>query len=130
MTENMIMGHEVIAGERLRALKDLGVMLAIDDFGAGYSSLTSLKRFPIAVLKIDEFVRDVPHDAGDMEVAAAIVAMARTLCMRVIGEGVETGEPLDFLRNQACDLCQGYFFRPPVGADAFAELLDAEIADT
>ncbi|MDX5445174.1 MAG: EAL domain-containing protein [Zoogloeaceae bacterium] len=131
LTESMIMGHEVIAGERLRALKDLGVTLAIDDFGTGYSSLAYLKRFPIDVLKIDrEFVRDVPHDAGDMEIAAAIVAMARTLRMRVVAEGVETGEQFDFLRNQACDLCQGYFFSPPVEADAFAELLDAEIADS
>ena len=129
LTESTIMGHEVLAGERLRALKELGVTLAIDDFGTGYSSLAYLKRFPIDVLKIDrEFVRDLPHDPGDMEIAAAIVAMARTLRMRVVAEGVETGDQLAFLRTHACDLCQGYFFSPPVEADAFAELLDAETA--
>lgn len=129
LTESTIMGHEVMAGERLRALKDLGVTLAIDDFGTGYSSLAYLKRFPIDVLKIDrEFVRDLPHDPGDMEIAAAIVAMARTLRMRVVAEGVETGDQLAFLRSHACDLCQGYYFSPPVAADAFAELLDAETA--
>ena len=129
LTESTIMGHEVVAGERLRALKELGVTLAIDDFGTGYSSLAYLKRFPIDVLKIDrEFVRDLPHDVGDMEIAAAIVAMARTLRMRVVAEGVETGEQIEFLRTQACDLCQGFFFSPPLEADAFIGLLDAEIA--
>lgn len=129
LTESTIMGHEVIAGERLRALKSLGVTLAIDDFGTGYSSLAYLKRFPIDVLKIDrEFVRDLPSDIGDMEIAAAIVAMARTLRMRVVAEGVETGEQLDFLKNQSCDLCQGYLFSPPLAAEAFVELLAAETA--
>jgi len=129
LTESTLMGHEVMAGERLRALKELGVTLAIDDFGTGYSSLAYLKRFPIDVLKIDrEFVRDVPHDAGDMEIAAAIVAMARTLRMRVVAEGVETSEQIDFLRTQSCDLCQGFYFSPPLDAEAFAGLLDDGIA--
>ncbi|MBA4742700.1 MAG: EAL domain-containing protein, partial [Azoarcus sp.] len=128
LTESTIMGHEDLAGERLRALKALGVTLAIDDFGTGYSSLAYLKRFPIDVLKIDrEFVRDVPHDVSDMEIASAIVAMARTLRMRVVAEGVETGDQLEFLRGQSCDLYQGFLFSPPVQPDAFVHLLGSTV---
>ncbi|AUN94624.1 EAL domain-containing protein [Pseudazoarcus pumilus] len=129
LTESTIMGHEELAGERLRELKALGVTLAIDDFGTGYSSLAYLKRFPIDVLKIDrEFVRDVPHDVGDMEIASAIVAMARTLRMRVVAEGVETGDQLEFLKGQSCDLYQGFLFSPAVLPDAFVRLLGAPVA--
>ncbi len=101
LTESMLMeqGDQVVA--RLQALKDLNLKLSIDDFGTGYSSLAYLKRFPIDELKIDRsFVRDIPEDPNDMEIAATIIAMARNLKLRVVAEGVETQEQLDFLKRQ------------------------------
>ncbi|MDO9227873.1 MAG: EAL domain-containing protein [Pseudomonadota bacterium] len=124
LTESMIMGRGEQAVELLHALKALGLFLSIDDFGTGYSSLAYLKRFPIDELKIDQgFVRDIPHDLNDMEIAAAIIAMARNLNLKVMAEGVETQEQLDFLRRQGCHAYQGYLFSRPVPADEFTRLL-------
>ncbi|MDP2433165.1 MAG: EAL domain-containing protein [Pseudomonadota bacterium] len=126
LTESMIMGRGEQAVELLHALKALGLSLSIDDFGTGYSSLAYLKRFPIDELKIDQsFVRDIPHDPNDMEIAAAIIAMARNLNLKVMAEGVETPEQLDFLRRQGCHAYQGYLFSRPVPADEFVQLLGA-----
>ena len=123
LTESMIMGQEALAAERLASLKALGLRLAIDDFGTGYSSLAYLKRFPIDVLKIDRsFVDDIPQDVNDMEIASAIVAMARALRIEVVAEGVETAAQLAFLREQRCAMYQGFLFSEPVPADAFARL--------
>ena len=124
LTESMIMGQETLADQRFGALKALGILLAIDDFGTGYSSLAYLKRFPIDVLKIDRsFVRDIPRNASDMEIAAAIIAMARSLRLSVVAEGVETQAQTDFLRALSCDVCQGYYFSRPVPAEHFERLL-------
>jgi len=124
ITESTLMEQGGQALDVLMALKRLGVRLAIDDFGTGYSSLAYLKRFPIDKLKIDQsFVRDIPNDSGDMEIAAAIIAMARSLRLAVLAEGVETREQLDFLRGQGCDAYQGFLFGHPVPGDAFATLL-------
>ena len=90
LTESMIMGHGDEAVALLRALKDLGLALSIDDFGTGYSSLAYLKRFPIDELKIDQsFVRDIPHDSDDMEIATAIISLARSLRLKVVAEGLK-----------------------------------------
>lgn len=124
LTESMIMGQEVLVEERFAALKALGLRLAIDDFGTGYSSLAYLKRFPIDVLKIDgSFVRDIPEDVNDMEIATAIVAMARALKLEVVAEGVETLAQLAFLQEQTCDIYQGYLFSKPLSTDDFEKLL-------
>jgi diguanylate cyclase (GGDEF)-like protein/PAS domain S-box-containing protein len=124
LTESMIMGQGEQAAELLHALKSLGPRLSIDDFGTGYSSLAYLKRFPIDELKIDQsFVRDIPHDPNDMEIAAAIIALARNLNLKVMAEGVETAEQLDFLTRQGCHAYQGYLFSQPVPAEAFERLL-------
>ena len=83
-------GHGDEAVALLRALKDLGLALSIDDFGTGYSSLAYLKRFPIDELKIDQsFVRDIPHDSDDMEIATAIISLARSLRLKVVAEGLK-----------------------------------------
>ncbi|MBK1694183.1 two-component system response regulator [Chromatium weissei] len=120
LTESMIMGGGEQAVDLLHALKALGTRLSIDDFGTGYSSLAYLKRFPIDELKIDQsFVRDIPGDQNDMEIAATIIAMARNLRLKVIAEGVETQEQLNFLTRQDCYACQGYLFGRPMPVEEF-----------
>ena len=124
LTESALMTHESEAAEILNQLRQLGVRLAIDDFGTGYSSLAYLKRFPLDVLKIDKsFVDDIPHKKDDMEIAATIVAMAHTLRLKVMAEGVETEEQLAFLKSQGCDCYQGYLMSQPVPAAQFEQLL-------
>ena len=87
----------------------------MDDFGTGYSSLAYLRRFPIDSLKVDRsFIADVPNDAGNVAITQAIIAMARTLHLTVIAEGVETADQFHFLRSRGCDEVQGYYFSPPV----------------
>ena len=124
LTESMIMDQREQALERLRALKALGVRLSIDDFGTGYSSLAYLKRLPIDELKIDrDFVRDIPEDSSDMEIAATIIAMARNLRLNVIAEGVETPQQRDFLIRQGCVAGQGYLFGRPLPAETFEQAM-------
>nr|WP_248281484.1 EAL domain-containing protein [Aromatoleum petrolei] len=124
LTESMIMGHEAQAVERLGQLRSMGLRLAIDDFGTGYSSLSYLKNLPIEVLKIDQsFVRNIPQDRNDMEIAGGIIALARKLNLAVTAEGVETAAQLDFLAGQGCDSYQGYLFSRPLPAAEFEKLL-------
>jgi EAL domain-containing protein (putative c-di-GMP-specific phosphodiesterase class I) len=124
VTESSVMHNVELALEVLTGLHEMGVHLAIDDFGTGYSSLAQLKRFPIDTLKVDRsFIRELPHDAEDMAIAEAILAMGRTLGMRVVAEGVETAAQRDFLRERRCDEMQGYLFSKPLPADDFAQFL-------
>lgn len=110
--------------EILQRFRDMGTLVSIDDFGTGYSSLGYLKSFPIDSLKIDRsFVRDVPHDSDDVAITQAIIAMAHSLNLKVIAEGVENAEQLEFLREQGCDQVQGYLMSPPVSAEEFSRLL-------
>ena len=109
----------------LSRLRDLGIAVSIDDFGTGYSSLGYLKRFPIDNVKVDRsFIKDLPHDADDAAITRAVIAMARSLRIRVVAEGVETLEQLDFLRAHECDECQGFFLSHPLPADELAVLAD------
>ncbi|HWP47937.1 MAG TPA: EAL domain-containing protein [Candidatus Limnocylindrales bacterium] len=124
LTESTIMQSAGIAPKTLRKLKERGVLLSIDDFGTGYSSLSYLKRFSIDALKIDQsFVRDLPVDQDDVAITAAIIAIAQTLNLKVIAEGVETQEQLSVLRSYRCDEIQGYYFSRPLSAEAIAQLL-------
>jgi diguanylate cyclase (GGDEF)-like protein/PAS domain S-box-containing protein len=124
LTESVLM-HDVTALlEVLERFRRAGIGIAVDDFGTGYSSLSYLKRLPLDKLKIDQsFVRDIPHDQNDMAIARTVIALARSLDLKVIAEGVETAEQLEFLRTNGCDQIQGYYFSRPVDAAAFAELL-------
>lgn len=124
LTESMVMHDVENAIATLRDLKQLGVDLALDDFGTGYSSLAYLKRFPIDALKIDRsFVRDIDTEADDAAIAHAVIAMAHSLGLRVIAEGVESEPQLELLRNYDCDEYQGFLFSRPVPADEFALLV-------
>ncbi len=124
ITEGMLTHNNESVVAMMDALTALGVGLSLDDFGTGYSSLSYLKRFPIDTLKIDRsFVTGIPHDNNDCAIAGAIVSMAQRLGHRVIAEGVETYEQLDFLRSQGCQEIQGHYFSPPLPADRFAALL-------
>jgi diguanylate cyclase (GGDEF)-like protein/PAS domain S-box-containing protein len=124
LTESMLMHDVESSAAVLEALKLMGVQLAIDDFGTGYSSLSYLKRFPIDTLKIDQsFVRDIATDSDDATIVAAVIGMGRNLKQRVIAEGVETLEQLEFLQARNCDEGQGFHFSHPVSADDFARLL-------
>ena len=128
LTESMVMQDADGAIGTLRELKQLGLGLALDDFGTGYSSLAYLKRFPIDTLKIDRsFVRDITSNRDDAAIACAVVAMAHSLKLKVVAEGVETREQLALLQQEGCDELQGYLFSHPVPADAFAQqLLDGK----
>ena len=124
ITESAIMEQGEHAIDTLEHLKRLGVALSIDDFGTGYSSLAYLKRFAVDKLKIDQsFIRDIPHNMNDKEIAATIIAMARNMKLHVLAEGVETEEQLAFLQLHGCDAFQGYLFSPPVPAIEFQKFL-------
>jgi diguanylate cyclase (GGDEF)-like protein/PAS domain S-box-containing protein len=110
---------------KMNRLKRHGVTFAMDDFGTGYSSLTYLKRLPIDVLKIDQsFVRDATLDANDAGIIRAIVAMARSLGLAMIAEGVEQADQLEFLQQQGCHHYQGYLFSKPIALEQFRQLLN------
>jgi predicted signal transduction protein with EAL and GGDEF domain len=111
ITESMVMNDPEQAVNTLRRLKDLGIRVAIDDFGTGYSSLAYLKRFPIDSVKVDRsFVEDIPQDVDSIAIAQAIIAMAHSLRLRVVAEGVESEAQVSFLRGEGCDEIQGYYF--------------------
>jgi EAL domain-containing protein (putative c-di-GMP-specific phosphodiesterase class I) len=108
----------------LKALKAEGVRIAIDDFGTGYSSLSTLKQFPLDTIKIDRsFIRGVADTPGDRHVTEAIIAMGRTLSLTIVAQGVETRDQADFLRQNACQECQGFYFNAPVPPEQFAAVL-------
>jgi EAL domain-containing protein (putative c-di-GMP-specific phosphodiesterase class I) len=120
LTESSIMRSPEQAVAKLHALNRLGIRLSIDDFGTGYSSLGHLKRFPIRTLKIDQsFIQDITTDPNDAAIAQAIIALAESLQLKVIAEGVETREQLDLLRRYHCDEMQGYLFARAAAGGAF-----------
>jgi diguanylate cyclase (GGDEF)-like protein/PAS domain S-box-containing protein len=124
LTESALMLNPDHAVRVLRGLKKFGVKVFIDDFGTGYSSLSHLKCFPIDAVKIDRsFIRDITKDADDAAIAGAVIAMAHSLKLKVIAEGVETLDQLEFLRSLDCDQMQGYFVSRPAPAEELADVL-------
>jgi len=115
ITESLLMQDIEEAIAKLHALRDLGVMLSIDDFGTGFSSLSYLSRFPLTTLKIDKsFVQNVLDRPNDQAIAKSIIALARSLKLRIVVEGVENVQQLDFFRAYGCDEVQGYLFAQPM----------------
>ena len=114
--------EETIATMNL--LKEIGVKFSLDDFGTGYSSLQYLKRLPLDQLKIDQsFVRDIATDSSDRAIVRTIIAMAQSLNLNIIAEGVETEEQREFLMSKGCTNYQGYMFGKPIPIEQFEALL-------
>lgn len=133
ITEGMLMRDIDTIFNTLNELKAMDIKLAIDDFGTGYSSLSYLKRFPIDQLKIDKsFVQDITNNSDDAAISTAVIAMAHSMGQRVIAEGVENRQQLEFLSNHGCDEIQGFYFSPAVSAqhapDIFSKLLASHAA--
>lgn len=124
ITESMLMNDIDAAIARMQKVRDLGCGLSIDDFGTGYSSLSYLGRFPITTLKIDRaFVRDVQENQNTAEIARAIIKLSRGLNLEVVAEGAEHLKEVDFLRENGCDVIQGYYYSKPLAADEFEKKL-------
>ena len=124
ITESVLMDDAESTIARLASLSSMGIHLAIDDFGTGYSSMSYLKRFPVDRLKIDHsFIRDIPHDPDDVAITVATIQMARGLKLDVIAEGIETAAQAQFLREQGCEVGQGYLYSVPISKRELETLL-------
>ncbi|MBC7455759.1 MAG: bifunctional diguanylate cyclase/phosphodiesterase, partial [Massilia sp.] len=125
ITEGILMQRSEVNLATLTELSKMGIQLSVDDFGTGYSSLAYLQRFPVDALKIDQsFVRDIGTDANDTALVTAIIAMANSLHLKVIAEGVETRQQSEFLMAQGCSAAQGFYYSCALPADALSALLD------
>lgn len=129
LTESMLMEASAGIIEKLFDLKAAGIQLAIDDFGTGYSSMSYLKAFPVNCLKIDRsFISDLPQNTEDAAITKAIIAMAKSLRLEVVAEGIETAEQGNFLREHGCDTYQGYFYSKPVSPEDIRKMLSKVLA--
>jgi diguanylate cyclase len=130
ITERVVMSDAEAAIDTLRALKELGVMISMDDFGSSQSSLGALKRFPLDVLKIDRsFVSGLGEDAEDAAIVGAVINMAHAIGILTVADGVETREQVEHLKSFGCDVGQGHYFARPRPAEAIAELLGAVVTE-
>ena len=124
LTEGIMMVDTQAAMSFLTQMHEMGVRLSLDDFGTGFSSLSYLKRMPLDRLKIDQsFVRDIGIDENDAAIVRSIISLGHRFKLRVIAEGVETLEQMDFLRLRGCDEIQGYYFSYPLPAAEFAKFV-------
>lgn len=127
LTETALMSNAEKTIGQLAKLKDLGIQILVDDFGTGYSSMAYLKRFPIDTLKIDrEFIRDLSADPDDRAITRAMISLAHSLNLKVIAEGVETREQLDFLQDEHCDRAQGFYIAHPMPGPELLKLFEAK----
>jgi EAL domain-containing protein (putative c-di-GMP-specific phosphodiesterase class I) len=130
ITESVVMQNPSEAIVTLEKLSKMGVQISIDDFGTGYSSLSYLKRFPIDKLKIDRsFIRDISSDIDDAAIVRATIGLAHNMRLRVVAEGVETEDQLQFLRSLGCDEYQGYYKSKPLSAADFERTMRADSAE-
>ena len=130
ITETVLMKNPEVCASVLVSLKYLGVTVSIDDFGTGYSSLSYLRRFPLDELKVDRaFIKDLPGDKDGLAIVSAVVAMAHALSLKVVAEGVETEEQLEFLKTRQCNQYQGFFFSRPLPENDFLTLVDERSDD-
>lgn len=126
LTETTMMLEGSAVDQSLRELSELGIAISLDDFGTGYSSFAHIQRLPISALKVDRsFVRNVSHNVDDATIVKAMISLAHSLNMRVIAEGAETLDQVDFLRQYQCDHVQGYYFSKPVPTDDLIVLLQS-----
>ncbi|MFQ5630807.1 MAG: putative bifunctional diguanylate cyclase/phosphodiesterase, partial [bacterium] len=124
ITESYSMQDVGYTIDTLKELREMGIRISIDDFGTGYSSLSYLKRFPLDTLKIDQsFVHGIPRDHENMAIVKAIVNLAHSLDLKVVAEGVETVDQIDFLRSERCDELQGFHFSKPVSSERVRNIL-------
>ncbi|MBI4666303.1 MAG: PAS domain S-box protein [Nitrospinae bacterium] len=124
ITESAVMSNINHAIDIMNRATQMGIGVSMDDFGTGYSSLSQLKKLPLNQLKIDKsFIHDVPEDKNAVAISLAIISMAHSMGMKVVAEGVETEEQLNFLKEHRCDTIQGYYFAKPMPAEEFEELL-------
>jgi len=128
ITEGQIMDDFNVTIQTLNKIKDLGIGLAIDDFGIGYSSLSQLKRLPINKLKIDRsFIRDLPDDDEDVVISKTIISLSKNMGLSVIAEGVETQQQKDFLLQNGCHYMQGYYYSKPILASEIEKQLALQV---
>jgi EAL domain-containing protein (putative c-di-GMP-specific phosphodiesterase class I) len=128
ITESLLMRDTEDALDWLGGFKAIGIKLSVDDFGTGYSSLSYLKRFPVDIIKIDRsFVHDLPEDAESVSLVNTIIAMARTLKLGLVAEGVETREQVDFLVAAGCAALQGYYYAKPLSVAALTDWLERDL---
>nr|MDJ0808419.1 bifunctional diguanylate cyclase/phosphodiesterase [Gammaproteobacteria bacterium] len=124
ITEGVLLSGHVNLDNALSLLNTVGVGIAMDDFGTGYSSLSYLRSYPFNILKIDRsFISDIAVDQADRELVNAAILMAHGLGLKVVAEGVETAEQLDYLRDRGCEFAQGYLFNRPVTSEEFSKLI-------
>jgi EAL domain-containing protein (putative c-di-GMP-specific phosphodiesterase class I) len=127
ITESVAMLSDELSLPLLVQLSQMGIRIAIDDFGMGYSSLSRLRLLPVNIIKIDySFVRDISSSPDAQAIIRAIIALAHSLKLSVVAEGVETKEQLEFLQKLQCDYIQGYYYCPPIRAEALTQLLNIQ----
>lgn len=121
LTESLLIDEDRRVGAILRDFRDLGIGIALDDSGTGYSALGYLRRFPVTMLKIDRaFISDIESNASDAHLVESIIALGRALSLTVVAEGVETVSQATLLRELGCEFAQGYYFARPMPAQDFA----------
>jgi EAL domain-containing protein (putative c-di-GMP-specific phosphodiesterase class I) len=130
VTEGQMMKHPEQSIKKLQRLSDMGIEIAIDDFGTGYSSLSYLKKLPLHKLKIDQsFIRDIPEDSDDVAITKAIIAIAKSLNLKLIAEGVETEAQKKFVVEHECNYIQGYYYSKPIDTIEMEKLLKQRLND-